>query len=97
MYEEPFAKLESSRSVKFAARNDGLYNPFWRFLGDDVGSISDKGNQSFLCDEPFFDGILVNRSFIAEEGRVKLFPSVLNEINPFKPGNHRPLQLIISK
>lgn len=97
MYEEPFAKLESSRSVKYAARNNSLYNPFWRCVGDDVGSISDRGNLSLLCDEPFFDGILVNRGFVGEEGDFKLLPSVLNDVKPFRSGNHRPLQLIINK
>lgn len=97
MYEDPFAKLESSRSVEYAIRNGGLYNPFWRCVGNDVGSISDKGNQSFLCDEPFFDGILVNRNFVAKDGNIKLFPRVIDDIKPFKQGNHRPLQLVIGK
>lgn len=97
MYEDPFAKLESSRSIEYIIRNGGLYNPFWRCVGNDVGSISDKGNQSFLCDEPFFDGILVSKSFVVKDGNVNLSPCVLDDIKPFNAGNHRPLQLVISK
>lgn len=97
LYEEPFAKLKSSRSRGYSTRNGTLYNPFWACMGDEIGTISNRDNVAFLCDAPFFDSVMVNHRIASDDRGLVLHAKVLEDIEPFLADQHHPLRLVIER
>lgn len=55
----PLAKLSSSRSMSYIKQYGGFYNPFWRFLTEDNGSLVYPEHIRLLANNLMFDQILL--------------------------------------
>lgn len=59
-----FAPLNVSRSSQYVRQRGGLYNPFWRKLHDENGTLKELNANDVRCDVPLFDSIMVTSTFL---------------------------------
>lgn len=93
-YELTLRKLNETRSRDYAIGHSALYNPFWKLMHEENGTICSPDNENFHCNKPFFDFCLLNERFC------KTFDSFMPEIITLdmehRPNEHRPVKITIS-
>lgn len=59
-----FVPLNVSRSSKYIKKKGGLYNPFWRRLHDENGTLNEGNCGDIRCDRVLFDSIMLTSNFL---------------------------------
>ena len=91
-----FIPLNVSRSSQYVKREGGLYNPFWRRLHDEVGTLNEGNYDDIRCDKVLFDSIMVTSNFMSLphcKWQERVYGC--NFYNP-KPTEHSPVGLKIT-
>ncbi|MCR5752832.1 MAG: hypothetical protein K6G91_12825 [Kiritimatiellae bacterium] len=93
-YEEAVQILRGSRSIDYVRKNDALYNPFWKLMHGECGTICSQNNETFHCNKPMFDFFLVNDMCCAENCIV--VPEIVSLDMPHRDKEHRPIKLRVT-
>lgn len=91
-----FIPLNVSRSSQYIMRKGGLYNPFWRRLHDEIGTLNEANCCDIRCDRVLFDSIMVTSNFLQLPNckwRERVYGC--NFYDP-KPKEHSPIGLKIT-
>lgn len=91
-----FIPLNVSRSSQYIKKKGGLYNPFWRRLHDEIGTLNEANCGDIRCDRVLFDSIMVTSNFLQLPNckwRERVYGC--NFYDP-KPKEHSPVGLKIS-
>lgn len=96
-YGHALATLGATRSEQYAFDHEGLYNPFWRLLNDENGTLRATNKRMLKTYFPLFDQMMCNRTFVSE--KFKCNPEICDKeyIKKLKRGEHYPIKLTLQK
>lgn len=90
-YELPLRKLNETRSRNYAVGHGALYNPFWKLMHEENGTICSPDNMNLNCDKPFFDFCLLNEEICKSFDVFK--PELIKLGMEHRNNEHRPVRI----
>ena len=93
-YESTLRKMNETRSRDYAIGHSALYNPFWKLMHEENGTISSPDDEIFHCNKPFFDFCLLNGELCKSFDSFK--PEIITLGMKHRSNEHRPVKITIS-
>lgn len=91
-YEISFATLDASRSDKFTIQDGLFYNPFWKYLGEGLGTLIYPETCCYKAYELLYDQILVNKDIL---NLYSVEANIVNIGRDLQKGEHRPVRITL--
>jgi len=95
-FELPLRNLEAWRAVSAQSSFSGWYNPFWKYLHDECGTIVDKKEHRHGTCYPVFDQIVINQRAI-QEYHLGISSVIEMDLVSEIDGHHRPIGLCLNR
>ena len=90
-YEKAFAHMGASRSKAYVMKFGKMYNPFWKCLSENCGTLMYLETNRYKAYSLLYDQILVNKRILEEYNEV--IATVLNVDKKLVKGEHNPVAI----
>lgn len=90
----PFFRMRASRSHNFTLKHGVFYNPFWRYLSEDHGTIRHTNKLEYQCFNPLIDQALVSKALLKD--CEKTVAKIVDDIYDPDLNEHKPIQLCLT-
>lgn len=93
-HQSPFFRIRCSRSLEFVKSWANFYNPFWKYLQNEAGSIRYDNKIELQCPYPLVDHAFVSRKLALR--CVAIEAEIFRDVYTLNKSEHYPICLTLS-